>query len=215
MKAATICMAAGLLAMAAPAVAEDTGFYLGVGAGQAKVKIDDFLGNLTGVYGYEFDEADTGFKVFGGYRFLPWLGVEVSYLDAGNPSRGGSIYQDGTGSWRLGVDVQSLVAAAVFTLPLGDKFELFIKPGFAYWSSTTSVYVNDPGFFEGREAFDDDDSAFFIGGGAGFNFNEHFGIRLEYEWFEVTPKWDDYNEEFVQELDASASFISGSFVYKF
>lgn len=211
MKNSTVCMAACLMALATPAIAEDTGFYVGAGAGQASIKVDDILG----IYGFEFDESDTGFKVFGGYKFLPWLGVEVGYLDAGSPSQGGPLYQDGTGAWKLGVDVQSMVAAAVFALPLGEKFELFVKPGLAYWSSRTSVYVNDPGNFEGNDSFDDEDAAFYVGGGAGFNFSERFGIRLEYEWFEVTPKWDEYEEEFVQELDASASFISASFVYRF
>jgi opacity protein-like surface antigen len=111
--------------------------------------------------------------------------------------------------------VKALVAAAVFTLPLGDRFELFAKPGFAYWMTDTSVYVDDPLAGEIRFSQDDDDGAFFIGVGAGLNLGEHFGIRLEYEWFEVTPKWDEYEEEFVQELDASASFLSASFVYRF
>jgi len=210
-KTTTICMATALLAVATPAVADDTGFYLGAGAGQANVEVDDVLG----VAGANFDEGDTGFKVFGGYRFLPWLGVEGIYVDAGSPSISGPLYADGTGLGRLGIDVKAFVAAAVFTLPLGDRFELFAKPGFAYWKADTSVYVDDPlsGVF--RFSQGDDDGAFFIGAGAGFSFNEHFGLRLEYEWFEVTPKWDEYEEEFVQELDASASFLSASFVYRF
>lgn len=204
----TVCMAAGLLAVAMPALAEDKGFYLGAGAGQAGVKIDDFLG----FYGADFDEADTGFKVFGGYRFLPWLGVEVTYIDGGSPS---DTARDGDLLGKASVDVQSLAAAAVFALPIGDRFELFIKPGFAYWKSKASVYVADSQFVYLDFSQDDDDSAFFIGGGAGFNFSDQFGVRLEYEWFEVTPKWDEYEEEFVQELDASASFLSASFVYRF
>jgi len=208
MKSSIVCAAACLMALATPAMAEDTGFYLGAGAGQATVKIDDFLG----FYGANFDEADTGFKVFGGYKFLPWMGVEAAYLDGGSPS---AEAMDGDLFGRASVDVQSFTAAAVFALPIGDRFELFVKPGFAYWRSKASVYIADSQFVYADFSEDDDDSAFFIGGGAGFNFSDHFGIRLEYEWFEVTPKWDEYEEEFVQELDASASFVSASFVYRF
>jgi len=211
MRHSSLWIAAGLTLLAGPALAADHGFYLGAGAGLANVEVDDVLG----VSGANFDEDDTGFKVFAGYRFFPWLGVEGLYVDAGSPSIGGPLYEDGTGRGRLGIDVKALVAAAVFTLPLGDRFELFAKPGFAYWMTDTSVYVDDPLAGEIRFSQDDDDGAFFIGVGAGLNLGEHFGIRLEYEWFEVTPKWDEYEEEFVQELDASASFLSASFVYRF
>ena len=211
MRYAAFWIAAGLALATSPALAAEAGFYLGAGAGQANVEVDDVLG----VSGANFDEDDTGFKVFGGYRFFPWLGVEAIYVDAGSPSVGGPLYPDGSGQGRLGIDVKALVAAAVFILPLGDRFELFAKPGFAYWKADTSVYVNDPLAGEFRVSQDDDDSAFFVGAGAGFHVSDHFGIRLEYEWFEVTPQWDEYEEEFVQELDASASFISASFVYRF
>lgn len=198
---------ASLALAASPATAGDEGFYLGAGAGQVNLEVDDVLGA-----GINFDEDDTGFKIFGGYKFLPWLGVEAAYLDGGNPSLKAS---DGILSGELAVDLQAFVAAATFTLPLGDKFELFVKPGIAYWKSSTSAFVSDGSIVYLDIKQDDDDSAFFVGAGAAFNFSENFGIRLEYEWFEVTPKWDEYEEEFVQELEASAGFLSASFVYSF
>ena len=201
-----VLLVSGLLLGTAPAQAADKGFYLGAGAGQVRTKVDDVFGS-----GFKFDEDDFGFKVFGGYKFFPWFSVEGAYFDGGNPSLEETtpVY---TG--KLGIEVQSLVAAAVFTLPLGDKFELFVKPGIALWSSTMSISYSDPDFSESFHE-DDDGSAFFLGAGAGFNFTGNFGARLEYEWFEVAPKWDSDSEEFVQELDASAGFISASIVYSF
>ena len=38
---------------------------------------------------------------------------------------------------------------------------------------------------------------------------------MEYEWFDVAPEWDSDEDEFVDELDASAGFLSASFVYRF
>jgi len=148
---------------------------------------------------------------FGGYRFFPWLGVEAIYLNGGKPEISES---DGVASASLEIEVQSLIAAAVFTLPVGDRFELFIKPGIAFWDSETNAGYSEPGYSESL-SFDDSGSAFFLGGGAAFNFTENFAARLEYEWFEAAPEWDSGSEEFVTEVDATAGFLSLSVVYAF
>lgn len=195
----------GALFAAVPAHAADPGFYLGAGIGQMKTQVDDVWGS-----GYDFDETDVGFKIFGGYRFLSWLAVEGAYVDGGSPE----VKADyGDGMWEsLSIEVQSLVAAAVFSLPIGDRFELFLKPGIAYWDSTTK-YRNDDPFW--NDDSDDNGSAFFIGAGGGFDFTDNFGARLEYEWFEVAPEWDSDEEEFVDELDGTAGFWSLSVLYRF
>lgn len=210
MKHSAFWIGAALALAAGPVLAEDHGFYLGAGAGQVRVEVKDVLG----IYGANFDESDTGFKVFGGYRFTSWLSVEGAYLHGGSPSVSGPLYDDGTGRGSVGIDLQSLVAAAVFTLPLGEKFELFVKPGVAYWRSDTSVFFDDPLSGQYRFSQRDEDSALLIGGGLGFRFDDRLGVRLEYEWFEVTPEWDG-DAGFIQDLDASAGFISASFVYRF
>jgi len=94
------------------------------------VEVDNMYGSS-----FDFDEDDFGFKLFGGYRFFPWLSVEGIFLDGGNPEVRDTV---GAESASLSVEVQSLVAAAVFSLPIGDQFEVFLKPGFAYWDSTTT-----------------------------------------------------------------------------
>jgi len=197
----------GVLLDTTPANAADNGFYLGAGVGEMNTNVKDVFGS-----GYKFDENDVGFKLFGGYKFFPWLSVEGAYIDGGSPEIKES---DGAGTTaKLGIELQSFVAAAVFTLPIGEQFELFIKPGFAYWEANTSVSLTSPSF---SDSFDERDngSAFFLGGGAGFNFTENLGVRLEYEWFDVAPEYDSYSDEFVTDYDASAGFFSASFVYSF
>jgi len=199
-------LAAGLLFCAAPSLAADRGFYMGAGVGQATLEVDDVLD-----LGVDFDEDDVGFKLFGGYRFFPWLGVEGAFFDGGKPELRES---DGTLTASMDIEVQGLIAAAVFNLPVGDRFELFIKPGVAFWDSETTIRVTDQtGAF--REDFDDNGSAFFLGGGAAFNFTENLATRLEYEWFEAAPEWDSDNDEFVTDVDATAGFLSVSLVYTF
>jgi outer membrane autotransporter protein len=73
------------------------------------------------------------------------------------------------------------------------------------------VDLDESGSFEQ----DDSGTAFFIGAGGAFNFTENMGVRLEYEWWDVTPEYDDQSGDFVQEIDAETSFFSASFVYKF
>jgi OOP family OmpA-OmpF porin len=198
--------ASGLLACAAPALAADSGFYIGAGAGQATLKVDDVLDS-----GIDFDENDFGFKIFGGYRFFPWLAVEGIYLNSGKPEISAS---EGPVSASLEIEVQSLIAAAVFALPVGERFELFVKPGVAFWDSTTKASYSEPGFSDSFD-LDDNGSAFFLGGGGAFNFTDNLAIRLEYEWFEAAPEWDSDSEEFVTEVDATAGFLSLSVVYAF
>lgn len=206
MRLPVLLLTSGLLIAGSPASAADRGFYAGAGFGQMNTEVDDVLG-----LNYDFDEDDTGFKVFGGYRFFPWLSVEGAYLDGGNPSIKESA---GVETLKLGIDVQSLVAAAVFALPIGERFELFVKPGIAYWDAETSLSFSSPTFSD-RFREDDDGSAFFLGAGAGFGVTDNFGLRLEYEWFEVAPEWDSDNDEFVDELDANAGFFSASFLFRF
>lgn len=207
MKPKLALVVTGLLLTASAAQAADSGAFFGVGVGDMNTHVDDVYGS-----NYTFDEGDVGFKLFGGYKFFPWLSVEGAYIDGGSPEVKDS---DGAGaSATLGIELQALVADVVLTLPIGERFGLFIKPGFAYWSAKTSVDYSDP-YISFKDHQDDDGGAFFIGGGGEFNFNEHFGARLEYEYFKATPTYDDYYEEFVTEYDASAGFWSASFVYMF
>jgi OOP family OmpA-OmpF porin len=203
---ALAALATGLLFGAAPTLAADRGFYMGVGVGQATLEVDDVLD-----LGVDFDEDDVGFKLFGGYRFFPWLGVEGAFYDGGKPEIRES---DGALSASMEIEVQGLIAAAVFSLPVGERFELFIKPGVAFWDAETSIRIRDQSGSFGDDA-DDNGSAFFLGGGAAFNFTENLATRLEYEWFEAAPEWDSDNDEFVTEVDATAGFLSLSLVYTF
>lgn len=196
----------GVLLASLPAAATERGFFVGAGVGQMSTDVDDMYG-----FGYNFDESDVGYKLFGGYRFFPWLGVEGAYINGGEPSVKETYLDE---SARLSISVDTLVGAVIFALPIGEYVELFVKPGVAYWDSTTTLKYSSPDF-SFKDSDDDSGGAFFIGAGAGFSFNENLGARLEYEWFDVAPEWDDEQDEFVDELDANAGFFSASFEYRF
>lgn len=205
MRLPPVALLLGIFLAASPSVAAERGFYVGAGVGQVNTEVDDVFGT-----GFDFDEDDVGFKLFGGYRFFPWLSVEGIFLDGGNPETRDTV---GAESASLSIEVQSLVAAAIFSLPVGEQFEVFLKPGFAYWDSKTSFSYSSPTFSD-RFSEDDSGSAFFLGAGAGWTIG-NAGLRLEYEWFDVAPEYDYDTNEFEDELDATASFLSLSFIYNF
>ena len=82
-----LCFSMGLALLASVGVtnANANGIYLGGGVGEAMIK--DSTGNSSGA---QFDESDTAWKAFGGYRFdaLPIIRLsgEIGYRDLGKPT---------------------------------------------------------------------------------------------------------------------------------
>jgi hypothetical protein len=137
------------------AAGADSGFYLGVGAGDATVKDSDF------------DESDTAYKVFGGYNFgvipLVDLAVEASYAHFGNPSAGA-----------VNAEVTGLNAFGLAGLSFGP-FGIFAKAGVINWGADTS-----DGTVTNSES--GTDSAY--GVGARFAIGS-FAVRAEYEYYDL------------------------------
>ena len=215
MRKIALALAVSLGLVALPTMAADPGFYIGAGIGQFNAEIDGVVEDEFGdLIAFKIDEDDTGFKVFGGYQFLPWLGAELAYLDGGEPSISAVVDPDdpGYGSEKLEIGVTAITVAAVGTLPIGDLFELYGKLGIAFWdgeikgsSSGQACQVLIDLFGTCSASLDDDGEDFFYGIGAGVNIGEHFNIRLEYEVLEIDPTG----------LNADANFLSASAVYRF
>ncbi|HTO56451.1 MAG TPA: outer membrane beta-barrel protein, partial [Pseudomonadales bacterium] len=81
-------LSGGLFAQAAWAAIEP-GFYVGAGVGSSNVSVTDWNDNNNNNdccnYYYQDGNADTAGSVHVGYRILPYLAVEVGYLDSGQP----------------------------------------------------------------------------------------------------------------------------------
>ncbi len=147
---AIIAAAAALLANPAWAAPEGSGFYAGVGVGMSDLSAGQFSGN------------DFAFKVFGGYDFLRYFGVEAAYNDGGSPSDHG--FDVGVKSWDL---------ALRGILPIGERGEVFAKLGYAWWD----LDVDRLGSGDGEDLF--------FGIGGGYRFGDHFGTRIEWERVDV------------------------------
>ncbi|MGL6291736.1 MAG: porin family protein [Silanimonas sp.] len=125
-----------------------------VGAGVAQVDLNDG----------PIDDDDTGFAVYGGYRFNDYFGVEAQWLD------GAKIAAPGTE-----LDVRSVGAYAVGYLPVSDQFDLFAKAGWQRWDT------------DARSTFVGEDSGTDLGYGLGaqYRFTDQLGLRGEWQRIEL------------------------------
>ncbi len=147
---AIIAAAAALLASPAWAAPEGSGFYTGVGVGMSDLSSGGFSGN------------DFAFKVFGGYDFIKYFGVEAGYMDGGSPSDHG-----------FNVKIHGWDLALRGILPIGERGEVFAKIGEVWWHVKADGFGSDSG----------NDLLYGIGGG--YRFADHFGARLEWERMDV------------------------------
>ncbi len=190
-------VASVLLASAPAFAAEDSGFYVGAGIGEAGVDVD--LG-VSGVS--DFDGSDTAFKVFGGWKVIKYLAVELEYIDGGEADDRWR-FDDGEFSEQLRATVAftGFNLSAVGILPIGEQFNVFAKLGLLFWDADGTLrYSNSLGDSE-TERLGESDNDFSWGIGAGFDFTENFGVLVEYQGFKLD--------------DADADLISGSVVWRF
>lgn len=167
----SIAVGAALLAataLGAPAWAQT---YVGLGLGQSSVNID-----CTGAD--SCDKRDTAFKVYGGYRFAPWIGVEAAYYNAGKARLSGSDPEVGT----LGADLKSTGYGlfAVGMLPL-DRFSLFAKVG----AAETKVRIDAVSSLLGTASANQRHTDVAWGLGGDWRITKSLALRAEYERLRV------------------------------
>jgi OOP family OmpA-OmpF porin len=161
------------LAAAAEPVANPRGFYLGAGVGGSRA--EDWCGPYIDTTVLTCDNSTVGYKVYGGYRFNEFLGVEASYLDLGT-LRLDALYLGAPVSNRF--DLRGATLQGVFHLPIGRASSVFGKAGAIYWDLKNEASgagldgsIEDNGF----------DVALGVGGQ--YFLTRHFALRAEYEYF--------------------------------
>jgi len=157
-------------ALMLPVVAmADSGFYVGGSIGNSTVEFDTADIGIPGVP-TNYDENDSGYKLFAGYRFdLPVVefGIEAGYVDFGKPDFDivgdpASIEADGFNLWGI---------AGVGLGPV----DVFAKIGYLAWDAE-AVY-------QGLSSGDDDSD---IGYGVGLAFwLGSIQLRGEFETYDL------------------------------
>lgn len=155
-----------LAAVSVSASAQDSGFYIGAGAGMTSF---DTCDDLTGLGLTSCDDEDSGFKVYAGKGFTQNFGVEVGWVDLGEIKASGP-----GGTATLGVD--GFQVAALGMLPLNPRISLFGKVGVYLWDASAS----GPG-----GSLSDDGSDIMFGVGLNWNLARRLDLRVEWEQFDI------------------------------
>ncbi len=138
----------------------DTGPYIGANYGMFKSR------------GGDFEDDNDYYELLVGYRFIPFLGVELNYADFGE--YGGDI---------ASADVDGWGVAAVGFLPLSDNFNIYAKAGQFF----STVDVELAGFQD-----DFDDEQIFYGIGMNFVVADPLNISVEYNRYKVEVDDSDW-----------------------
>ncbi len=96
--------------MAQAGEVKENGAFMGVSVGDTEWDDDGAFDGL----GAKFDDEDSGFQVWGGYKFFSWFAVEGKYADLGEFTLSG-------GGVTLTAEASVLSASAVFILPFGQS----------------------------------------------------------------------------------------------
>jgi opacity protein-like surface antigen len=159
--------------------ADDRSFYVGGGVGYA---LSDDCSNyetnaaVTCDYGDSFPEV---WKIYGGMKFSPSLAAEIGYNNYGEASITAS---DGTSSAELTGEASALTAAATYTMPVADNFEVFGKAGIGLWNAEASYKETSGSSTTLQVNAEEDGVGLLVGAGATFKVTENIGIRGEYEY---------------------------------
>jgi hypothetical protein len=152
---------------------EVSGFYLGAGAGQFNAKIDDVDDVDETVDAW--DEDDTAYKIFAGYRMNRFLAFELDYVNLGEPS--GAVVP----GRNVDASVDGFAPFVVGTLPLGPYFEVFGRAGYYFYDATRGVEDT----LDNRVEFDEESEDIVYGAGIGANLGEKLNLRFEYEKYDL------------------------------
>ncbi len=164
-------------AISAQAQENTGGPYLGVGWSQFNVDVDN-LSDAGTTAGNIIDSDDNAWKAFVGWRFNPYFGLELAYVDLGAPSD--RFEGSGTrGNYEL--DISGFTPYLIGTIPLGPV-ELFGKVGYYFYDVDLQLDLDSPGPDIDSSSSRQD---FVYGGGIGMTFAEHLHVRAEYELIDL------------------------------
>jgi hypothetical protein len=165
--------AAGSVLAAAPALAQDTGFYIGGAAGQSSYRemcndFDEFAA-AAGAFNCQTREA-TGGKIFAGWRFHRYLAAEISYIDFGKARATGT---SGGAAVEGTLAVKAAGISALGMLPLGDSTWIFGRLGALQTQADATV--------NGAGTPRRDETEIHTGIGGIYDFSRRWAMRVEYE----------------------------------
>jgi OmpA-OmpF porin, OOP family len=186
-------------------LANEVGFYTGGYIGRSekesdRAEFEALRSNIHAFFDYtpttfesSFDEADTTFAIFLGYRFNRYLAIEGGYADLGEvsySSTSSGTFPNDVGF--LNANIESETAgfqlSLLGVLPLSHNWELFARVGSLFATNTLKVALNAQGetFVQAGEisdSFNQTSTDTFAGIGLSRRFFDIYDVRLEYQRF--------------------------------
>ncbi len=157
-----------LICISLPAVAEDSGFYIGAGSGSGKLSA--CTNTTSSCNSFSSNSEDKGhLRLIGGYDFSKYFGIEAGLSDLGTYQ-----VQNDSGFNVAKVKVSALTIAAKGAYAFPHGFSIFGKLGLArvntkYTPNILWTLTVDP---------NQHSTGLVIGAGGQYNINDTFGFRL-------------------------------------
>lgn len=117
---------------------------------------------------------DFAWKAFGGVRFNPMMGAELSYHQLGSADMGGQT--SGGNSAKLENSLNGIAVTGVGYMPVTPQIEAFGKAGAIFWERDTSKTIA-----EQTENSTDDGISPVLGAGAQYQLSPNLHLRGEWE----------------------------------
>ena len=132
------------------------------------------------------DLSDSGYKLFAGYQFMRYVGIEAAYVDLGNTRRS-FVYPAGF-NVREQLSTSGFELVGVLTWPITERLSVFAKIGGAYLTVTKSDSVNGATF---GQPGDSTRNGYVVGIGAAIQVAANVRARVGYERIELTNRGSD------------------------
>jgi opacity protein-like surface antigen len=146
---------------------------------------DDYCG-LWGCSYYKDGDGGYGYTAHAGYRFMPYLAAEVSYVDPGliRYNQGQVIVEGFPGVYKgkASLDITAWEVSLLGILPFADWWEVYLRAGVGFWQGENDqrlVSTSDGSVLNGRN--DADGTDFLFGLGLGFVPAPDWAFRLEFQ----------------------------------
>ncbi|MFK8030264.1 MAG: beta strand repeat-containing protein [Gammaproteobacteria bacterium] len=180
---------------------KDGYWYAGAGFGSSDGQAD--VGSIergiedAGVTAMSFniDDTDSGFKVFGGYQATEHFAVEVGFVDLGEADvdlQLGDVALDELPlisravSGNLSLLGSGVFGSVVVKQSIGETFGVFARLGLVSWEVDTAIAGStNMGTLNVRETESGTDFTFGLGAEAWFGSERKFGLRGEWERYEL------------------------------
>lgn len=123
------------------------------------------------------DKKDVGFKLFGGYKFTPNVGVEGGLLQFGTQRFDGRV---GTTPYSVDVKPRGAYAAAVLSADLAPELSAVTRLGISATKTTAAASLSSIGSLDAEER-----TSPFVGVGLAYKFSPNLSVGVDADFTRV------------------------------